>query len=129
MRAIPIIAALAMTLGSCGVHAAGTSAGAGNMLTAEQMLATGAESVYEAVERLRPEWLRSRGPVSLTDSSPAVPSIFIGGSHVGDVEQLRSLRIDDVSHIRYYEPGEAGVRYGMGHPRGVIDVVMKGAQR
>jgi len=91
------------------------------------MTATGAATVYQAIERLRPEWLLSRGPTSFTDSSPTAPSVFVGGSHLGDVEYLRRLRVDDVSHVRYFESGEASVRFGMGHPRGVIDVVMKGA--
>jgi len=127
MRTNLLVAATAVVLAGCSAHAGGTAAGSRNLLTADQMIATGAETVYQAIERLRPEWLLSRGPTSLTDSSPTVPSVFVGGSHLGDVEYLRRLRVDDVSLVRYFEPGEASARFGMGHPRGVIDVVMKGA--
>lgn len=100
----------------------GGSGGSSDTITRQQMLEVNASDVYEAVQKLRPSWLTSRGPTSLTDSSPSVVSVFLNGNHVGDSEFLHNLRPDDIDRLRYYEAGEASARFGMGHPRGVIEV-------
>jgi len=96
-------------------------------LTAQQMIHANAATLYEAVLKLRPRWFNSRGPRSLMDRSPTVANVVVGGQVVGDIEYLRNLRPEDVAYLRYYDVGEAGVRFGMNNPRGVIEVVfMKG---
>lgn len=100
-----------------------------DVLTREQLVATNASSVYVAVQHLQPGWLTSRGPRSVTDPSPSVASVFLNGSQVGDVTYLYEVRPDAVDEIRYYEAGEASARFGMGHPGGVINVIMRGQGR
>jgi hypothetical protein len=113
--------------GSGGMSGAGTGApGRGNVITSEQMIAANAQSAYEAVQKLRPGWFSTRGPESITQSTPDVASVFLGGNRIGDIEALRNIRPDDIRELRYYEAGEAGARFGMGHSRGVIEVIMKG---
>lgn len=97
------------------------------MITAEEMLAANAQTVYDAVKKLQPDWFTTRGPSSLTNSTPAVPAVFIGGTEVGDIEYLRGINADVVVEIRRYEAAEAGARFGMGHQRGVIEVILKGS--
>jgi hypothetical protein len=54
-----------------------------------------------------------------------VASVYVNGSNVGDITYLRNLRPDDVDHLRYWDVSEAGARFGMGHLRGVIEVVLR----
>jgi hypothetical protein len=42
-------------------------------------------------------------------------------SLLGKVEYLRQMRVLDVTEVRYWDPGQAWARFGMGHPRGVIE--------
>lgn len=130
MRSRVVLAALTgITLLLAGCVMSGTrttSSGAQNSITRAQMFEVNASTVYDAVQKLRPGWLSSRGPVSVTDSSPTVATVYMSGSEVGDIEFLRTLRPDNVEEVRYYEAGEAGARFGMGHPRGVIEVVPRG---
>jgi hypothetical protein len=93
-----------------------------NLLTQEQLSATNTVTLYEAIEKLRPEWLTSRGPASVTDATPTVPSVFMNGTMLGKAEYLREMRVVDVTEVRYWEPGPASARFGMGHPRGVIEL-------
>jgi len=117
-----------LLLSACGMPAAGrASPSAQNVLSSEQMVAVSAPTAYDAVQRLRPEWLSTRGPSAITNLDPDVASVYLGGNHIGGPDALRNLRPDDVKELRYYEAGEASVRFGMGHSRGVIDVVMKGS--
>ncbi|MGH7500506.1 MAG: hypothetical protein ACREL7_02000 [Longimicrobiales bacterium] len=93
-----------------------------NVITAGDIATAHVQTAWEAVERLQPQWLTSRGATSITDPTPTVASVFLNGVEVGDVDYLKSIIAVDVSEMRYYPPGEAGARFGMGHPRGVITV-------
>lgn len=121
IEAILVTGWLLLALPACATTS-GAGGGGGDTITRAQMLEVNANDVYDAVQKLEPSWLTSRGPVSITDNSPSVVSVFMNGSHVGDSEYLRNLRPDDIEVLRYYEAGEASARFGMGHPRGVIEV-------
>jgi hypothetical protein len=125
-----LLAALVLLAAACaGVHQTnGPGLGERNLITAEQIARINVESAFHAVERLRPEWLTSRGATSLTNPTPTAPSVFIGGVQVGDFEYLRRILPDDILEIRYIEAAQAGARFGMGHQRGVIEVVLKGSR-
>jgi hypothetical protein len=125
-RVLSLFAATFLALAACGMSGAGTgSPGRGNVITSEQMIGVNAQNAYDAVQKLRPAWLTTRGPTSISNSEPDVASVFLGGNQIGTVEALRNLRPDDIQELRYYEASEAGARFGMGHSRGVIDVIMK----
>ena len=127
MRRVVLGAALAGL--ACGMPAPGaTPRGTTDTITREQMIQVGASSVYDAVQKLQPSWLSSRGPTSMTDSTPTVASVFMNGNQVGDIEYLRRLRIEDVQAVRYWDAGRAGARFGMGHQRGVIEVIPNGGR-
>ena len=114
---------------ACASTSSGTSSGGRrNVITAEQMSRTRAQNAYEAVELIEPQWLGSRGPQSLTDPGAPQPvaSVFLNGVRVGDTEYLRNVQIADVAELRYFAAGEASARFGMGHIRGVIEIVTKG---
>lgn len=97
-----------------------------NLITTEQIVESRAQNAYQVVETLKPEWLSSRGPTSVTDPTPASASVYFNGTHVGGLEFLRTVPVIDIAEIRYYPTGEASARFGMGHPRGVIAVSTKG---
>ena len=92
------------------------------VLTQQQLAATNSADVYAALELLRPEWLTTRGPSSLTNATPAAPSVFMNGQLLGRVEALREMRVMDVSQVRFWPTGPAAAKFGMGHPRGVIEI-------
>lgn len=117
-----------LVLAACAAGVGGGTGGDRDTITQEQLLDTGTADVYEAVQRLRPEWLLSRGPRSMVqDDTPALASVYMSGSHLGDVEALRNLRPENVEALRYFDAGPASARFGMGHPRGVIQVIPLGS--
>jgi hypothetical protein len=101
------------------------SRGSNNVLTVAQLTATNAENLYDAINRLRPTWLSSRGPTSVTNSTPTEVSVFMGGSLLGHADYLRQIRVLDITEVKYWDPGSASARFGMGHPRGVIELTRK----
>lgn len=86
---------------------------------------SGAQDVYSALQRIRPVWLSSRGPRSLTDPTPSVADVYLNGVEVGDVTYLKTVNVEDVREMRFYSAGESGARFGMNHPGGVIVVTTK----
>lgn len=105
--------------------ATGSGSGSRDVITTAEMAETDAENTYRVIEMLRPQWLRSRGPTSVDDPTPLLPHIYVDGTFMGEVELLRSYQVQNIEEIRFLDPGRAAVRYGMGHPRGVIELIRK----
>ncbi len=127
MRALSVaLLATWVMLGCAGSTAAGRpGSGGGSTLSRAELQATNSEELYVAIARLRPEWLSSRGPTSVSDPTPSSASVFMNGSLLGRAEYLRQMRVIDVTEVRYWNAGQASARFGMGHPRGVIEIIRK----
>lgn len=108
---------------ACATSGAGGDGSDRNRITRAQIEATDARNAYQAIERLRPNWLTSRGPTSVTDPTPTVPGVFRDGSHVGGLTYLEQVHVAEIGELRYWPPGEAAARFGMGYPRGVIEII------
>lgn len=121
---VPILAAVLWLSGCAGASKQRTS-GNGTVLTQEQLTNTNSTSLYDAILKLRPDWLSTRGPSSMTDPTPTLASVYMNGSMLGKVDYLRQMVALDVTEVRYWDPGRASARFGMGHPRGVIELTRR----
>jgi hypothetical protein len=54
--------------------------------------------------------------------TPTSVDVYMNGTHLGNADYLRQMRVLDVSEVRYWDAGQASARFGMGHPRGVIEL-------
>jgi hypothetical protein len=123
-----VSAALAAVCSVAGcAHAAqgGTARSYGPQLTQAELAEANSDNLYDAIAKLRPEWLTSRGPTSVTDGTPSMADVYMNGTLLGKADYLRGVRLLDVSDIRYWDAGQASARFGMGHPRGVIEIIRK----
>ena len=118
------IAAIWLAAG-CAAATTTSGRGKGTQLTQRELAAANSENLYEAIVKLHPEWLSSRGATSMTDSSPTGVDIYMNGSFLGKADFLRDVRLLDVTSVRYWDVGQASARFGMGHPRGVIEITRK----
>ena len=117
---------LGMLLVTLLVSACASSGGGGprldrNLLTRDQILDTNRQNVYEVVESLRSNWLRTRGPTSLT-SRDAQVLVYIDDNRLGGVETLRTINTTVVQYIRWFDGITATGRWGLDHGAGVIYV-------
>jgi hypothetical protein len=94
-------------------------------LTLAELADVNANNLYDAIEKLRPEWLTSRGPTSVTDNTPSLADVYMNGTMLGNADYLRNVGLIDVTAVRYWDTGQASARFGMGHPRGVIEIIRK----
>lgn len=131
MNASKRMLALLALATSCAIAgcAAATSAQGGragsNQLTETELASTNSDNLYDAIAKLRPDWLTSRGPKSVTDMTLASVDVFMNGTMLGGIDYLREVRPLDVRDVRYWNAGQAATRFGMGHPRGVIELIRR----
>lgn len=96
--------ALVGVLGSAGCASSGpggvTTANS-DVITRQELIDTGVGDLYQAVERLRPLWLRSRGSRSLTSDTEI--AVVRDGSYFGPVESLRTIPADQVFQLEYVD--------------------------
>lgn len=83
-------------------------------------------TAYDAVARLRPNWLAPHGPTSSDPGISPYAVVFLDGQEYGTAPSLRNLPAYYVANMRYYNPTEAGGRFGIrAGASGVIEVISK----
>lgn len=92
-----------------------------NLLTYEQIQETNKQNVYDVVESLRSNWLRTRGPTSLQGPNAEV-QVYLDDTRMGSVTNLRAISTAPVRYIRWFDGIAATGRWGLDHGAGVIYV-------
>jgi hypothetical protein len=98
------------------------------VLTAEEITNTKAEEVtaYEAVSRLRPNWLAAHGVTSFSKQGTAYATVYMDDQKYGDLNMLKNFKAFQVAEMRYYDFTQAGARFGVAAGNGgVIEVKSK----
>jgi hypothetical protein len=86
---------------------------------------TGTESALDLIQRLRPEYLRSRPSQTFTgatSNNAPPPSVFFNGQHIGELADLRQIPAPSLSMVRYYSIEEGKRKFGMQYGGGVIEI-------
>src|SRR5678815_3639391 len=75
------------------------------VLTAEEITNTKAEEVtaYEAVSRLRPNWLAAHGVTSFSKQGTAYATVYMDDQKYGDLTMLKNFKAFQVAEMRYYD--------------------------
>lgn len=132
-RALSIALALALTLGTtlglqgCGGLDPGSAHGSSNTIEQADALEIGARNACQAIERLRPRWLRVRSARSFEETTGIV--VFLDDDMLGDLSELRDIPVEVFSAIQWLDSAEAGRLPGLGsvHVEGAI-LVLTGGQ-
>lgn len=100
------------------------------VITAEEILQSGATSAYEAIERLRPQFLRpplNSQLAGLAQTGAVTPGILVyqGDRNLGDLDVLRHIKSTEVLEIRYYRPTEASGKLGIMDGSAAIVLTLK----
>lgn len=115
--------------GCAGGQSAGQRAGLPapdpDLLTAAELGGATESSMYEAIKRLRPRFLQSRGPNSLSLAGAGGPAVWVDGTLMGGVEWLGWLLPREVVTIRRLSAWDAATAYGAGFPDGVLVVTTR----
>lgn len=124
MRYLGLFLGLVLCLEGCASSAAGGSGRSRDLITRDQIAETQAITAYDAIRTLHPQWLRARGQTTSADNPTALtPTVFLDGTRMGGLDVLAVFQVRDIFEIQYLDQGKAGIRYGMGFPRGVIEII------
>lgn len=96
-----------------------------NLITAEEIAKTSAQNAMEVIQKLRPTMLRRAQISSANAQSLGETVIYIDNTRYGAVENLRQIPASSIALVRYFSASESQLKWGSGHPGGVIEVVTK----
>jgi hypothetical protein len=101
--------------------AAGASTrGSRNVLTEADLMKSTARDALQAIQILRPDWLRSRGSAASISGGVAEVVVYLNGQRFGGPEALSQFQPTALKEARYMSASEATNRFGTGHNSGAI---------
>ena len=111
MRALSRLSSCGLLLLLLGCASSGESSSSStpNTLTKADLLETDEEILYEAIQHLRPRWLRPRGG---NLDGRTLAQVFVDGSPRGNVNALGQIRVMDVADVKFLSTIDAATRYG-----------------
>ena len=127
IRARFFAAALSGALFACSAPRLGQGEPASSQLITEQEIeASRAPTAYDAIQKLRANFLSYRGETSFDKSRSApYPTVYVDGQEFGPIASLRNLPASQIGAIRLYRSWEATTKFGTGNMGGVIAVTTR----
>lgn len=136
MRFRPSLFALvvgAFVLGGCASSSSGSSATqqsrprtSRDVITADELATIDAQTALQAIQRLRPNFLQTRGGASMSiNSGPVDIVVYVDQTRMGGPNSLSQIPVTEIKEIRYLNATDATQRYGTGHGAGAIVVTRK----
>jgi hypothetical protein len=118
------------------------------LITAEEIAEAGVNTAYEAVQKLRSDWLRAgqrqmtvysragggsdsprpqdeTGSLSDASSRGVKLAVFVDGTELGGAEELQRIQSNRIEEMRYLSGSDAQQQYGSRYAAGVIQVKLK----
>lgn len=95
-----------------------TTSSSGNVITRADLEDLQRLNLYQAVQRLRPQWLQTRGMDSFEQDNEVV--VYVDNNRMGGPRELRRINPIEVGEIRYLDSRQATTQFGRGHPSGAI---------
>jgi outer membrane cobalamin receptor len=127
IRARFLAAALSGSLFACSAPRLGPGELASSQLITEQEIeASRAPTAYDAIQKLRANFLSYRGETSFDrNKSQPYPTVYVDGQEFGPLSSLRNIPASQVSTIRLYRSWEATTKFGTGNMGGVIAITTR----
>lgn len=121
-RAILTLVVLSLWAGACASTGDPASRPDRNVVTADQLQGMERLSLYEALQRVKPLWLRSaRGADSFgAPQGRRGLRVYLNGSFYGGVADLQGIRAQNVEEVRYLDKRKATLRFGTDHSEGAL---------
>lgn len=96
------------------------------LITEDEIDASRAANAFEAIQKLRANFLTYRGETSFDKSkSQPYPTVYLDGQEFGPMSTLRNIPASQIATIRLYRSWEATTKFGTGNMGGVIAVTTR----
>lgn len=77
------------------------------LITQSELDAVAANSMYDAVLKLRPHFLRNRTVAAYGKDATGPLSLYVNDERMESIDDLRRLSPAEVMEVRFYEPAQA----------------------
>lgn len=134
LLSVPIIVLALAAASACASSGARGSSGprySQNVITAEELATVDVADAYQAVERLRPQFLvPARRPTDMGATRSGAGGtagivVFLENTRLGGVSSLSQVPKNEIQEIRFLSASEATQRFGTGTPDGAIVITRK----
>jgi glutaredoxin len=96
-----------------------------NVITFEQIEATGGNTILEVIAKLHAEYLRDRGRTSISSNSRDVPVVFLNQQEYGALSTLSDFAAHDIEEVRFFPWHDAVIKFGRKYGGGVIQLITR----
>ena len=118
--------AIAVTAGCTARNVAPAPAAAHYVISADELDRVTEISLYDAVRRLRPHFLRPRSTHAVGRPALTPLMLYIDGQKMESVDYLHRLSPREVMEVRFFEPQVANTRFARyNNAAGAIAVVLR----
>ena len=96
------------------------------IITEQEVEASGQGTAFEVIQHLRPNFLSYRGETSFDRrKSQPFPTVYVDGQEFGPIGILRTIPAVQIATIRLYRSWEATTTFGTGKMGGVIAITTR----
>lgn len=100
-----------------------------NLITADEIAAASVNTAQQAVEKLRPDWLRRAQLQRTAEVGASVAlAVFVDGNEAGGASELQRISAEQIREIRFTPGAEAATQFGSRFAAGIIHVRLKTGQ-
>ena len=125
VRRLMTYAAAGLLAVACAPHSTGSAPSSRhNVITADELAPIGDLDLYDAIRRLRPNFLRSHGGQGVQSGIPEL-HLFIGTVRVDDLDRLHEILARTVKEVVFLEPQQANARFGGNNAGGALVVTLQ----
>lgn len=114
-----------LVLLGCAPHQRPRGAFDSNLITEDEIVASHAATAYDAIHKLRANFLSSRGKLTFYDEASPLPTVYVDEQRYGDFSLLTTIPAEVIATIRLYRAWDATTRYGMNNMGGVIAITTR----
>ena len=121
MRKLTFAAALLLAVTAC-ASASPRPASDRDVIHLEEIQAARTPNwfAWDLISSLRPHFLKSQSAVTLTEREPVFAVVYVDDIYHGELETLKSLRLDKILSVQFLPPFDAKTRFGQDMPGGAI---------
>jgi hypothetical protein len=96
-----------------------------NVITFEEIDSASEATIYDVIVKLHAEYLRDRGPTSISSSSRDVAVVFLNQQEYGALSTLGDFQAHDIEEVRFFPWHDAVTKFGRKYSGGVIQLITR----
>jgi hypothetical protein len=123
LRFVRLLPVLAVT--GCLLHHAAAAPDDPNVITFEQIAASGETTILDVITKLHAEYLRDRGQTSIISGTRDVPVVFLNQQEYGPLSTLNDFPAHDIEEVHFFPWHDAMIKFGRKYGGGVVQLITR----